>query len=565
MRATVAGAGFLLLATLPGIGAAERFLPSLPAGERRAFGLALGFALFTVLAYAAALVGVLWLAALGATVATVVALVSRPRGGGDGFDGASRVALVLAFLWFAVPLLRRGVPQGWDPAFHTPIVELVRTLGHLPATWAPYEPAERFNYPAGLHALMAVFARASGLAADQVFTLTFVWLGALLLVLVHALGRRFGGGALAGTCAVLVYGLTDGWGTLSSHAAWGGLANLAGLVLMAGFVLALVGDGSAVVLAALLAAAMALVHHLSFLLLLSMVALVAGLEILTERRLSAVGRQAMLATAGALLTAGVVVLVRPAGRYDLAQGFRWEADRMVDLVKMIDVMGPTLLVVGGIGLCVTLRTHRAPGARLLPAWAVALLAFWVLFDVVYRALVYWGSGENYTAFTPARGLTDAAVPLAVAAGVLLRPWCDRLGPRRGPLCLGLALVALGVRGELARWQEGAGRAAPFAAAGSFCQQVRRSTPDDALIFALEAPAIRIWLPYLCAREFNYFPEPSYTMSPYRQMKASITDAAEFARQLAPTGRPLYQATTRAIAGAEPILAVAGWRLYGLGS
>ncbi|MFN7135710.1 MAG: hypothetical protein ACK4N5_26795, partial [Myxococcales bacterium] len=266
--------------------------------ERAGLGLALGAALLVVSAHLGALAGALSASAalpILALVAFGVVWTRRsaaPVAAGEPNPFAP-LALVFAGAWSLTPIALRDMPLGWDPAFHTAIVELLRTQGALPATWAPYEPFERFNYPSGLHAAIALFGRLSGGDSAQLFTVAFVLVGAGALVVLFALAERFSGSRTAAAFAVLVYGLTAGWGTLASHASWGGLPNLTGLLLMMGFWLAVQHPGRAPWLAAaFLAAATAFVHHLSFALLGFSVGCLLALELLSERRLSAPARSA---------------------------------------------------------------------------------------------------------------------------------------------------------------------------------------------------------------------------------------------------------------------------------
>lgn len=578
MIAALIGITLLALGVVSGLLGADALAPALPPLERRSLGLVLSLALLTIAAYLAAAAGVL-LAALGLLGAAAGAFVLRrvfvpyPDDDPDvatskagGLDrAAAAVAFALAFGAFAVPVLLRAMPQGWDPAFHCAIVDTVRRLGALPTTWGPYEPGEKFNYPAALHAAIALFSRLAGLSPHAAFTAALLWIGALMLVCVYALGVRFGG-PRAGAFAVLLYGLTDGWGTLASHAAWGGLPNLAGLVLMAGFVLAVSAPSrGTIAVAALLAAAMAFTHHLSFALLGFCFALLIALELLTERRWSPVGRAAFWALTLAVATAGLMVLLRPSGRFDLAHAFKFERERITDLLKAWEAMGPVLLAGGLVGLVGSLFVHKAPGERLLPAWAIGLLAFWVLWDMVYRAAVWWIAKGSWTALTPSRGLTDAAVPLSICAAALLARLADRL-PKRGAWAVGaalaVALAALGWSGERDRVRDAPAARSAFADAEALCKAVQAQTPPEAVIFAPNAGEVGIWLPYLCRRELNYFPDPGYYQSPYRETKMRLQDPREFARFIASQGgKPVFWATHGG-GGDLPLVASAGgWSLY----
>ena len=575
----LAAAACLLLVALgvaPGVLAADALVPDAPALERRALGLISGLALSMIASYLTAMVGALLLAPLLLALAGGLFFWLRRRrpaprapaefGLGGLLGGA--LAIVAALAVFAVPMLMRPMPQGWDPAFHTSIVESIRNLGSLPSTWGPYEPGEKFNYPAALHAWLALASRMGGLSPDFAFTLGFCAIGAVMLVAAWALGVRFGKSALAGALAALLYGLTDGWGTLASHANWGGLPNLAGLALMSGFVLAVSRPSrGATVLAALLAAATAFAHHLSFALLGFSFAMVLLLEVLVERRPSAAGRAAFFALTLAVATAGLLVLARPSGRFDLAHAFKFEREHITDLFKAWEAMGPVLILGGLAGLLASLVRHKDSSERLLPAWAIALIAFWVAWDMVYRAAVWWIVHGSWTALTPSRGLTDAAVPLSVCAAALLAGLLDLI-PRpawrwAGVAAVAIALSLLGYRAESDRVRDAPSASGAFDDARALCREVQQRTPLDAIVFAPNAGEVGIWLPYLCNRELNYFPDPGYYQSPYREAKMRIQDPREFARYIASQSqRPTFFAT-RGRADFALLASAGGWNLYRL--
>jgi hypothetical protein len=556
----------LVLLGLPGALLGDRLASGRPAFERRALALACGLACGVVLTYLCTLAGAHLVSAIVLGLLAVALLVWRLRdpplapSSTGGMDLVGPAVILLATLWFALPVLRQPMPQGWDPAFHTPLIELIRAQGRVPATWAPYEPADRFNYPSGLHAYVALAARLGGASSELAFSLAFALAAALALAVVYALGRRFGGGVAAGVLAVALFGFTEGWGTPTSHAAWGGLPSLAGLALMGAFVLAVSRPGKgAILLAALFASAAAFLHHLSFFLLGFTVALTVALELVSERRWSPQARAAFIAMALASVTAGALVMLNPNGRYDTGQALRFEGEHILVLSKIVEVMGAPMLVFGLAGLALVLFTHREKEQRLLPAFAIGLIGFWASFDLLYRGAVYWINHENYTAFTPSRGLTDAAMPLAVCGAILLERLCARLPvPRVAAAIVALAIAALGGRAELARIREAQVFTGAFAEARALCQEVRRVTPVQAVIFAPNAGEVGIWLPYLCEREFNYFPEPTYGMSPYRQRKADARDPSQFAGVVA--GREVFWAM-RGRAELPVAASAGGWNLY----
>ncbi len=593
MQALPTGLLLLALGAVPGSFLADLLVPERAVFERRTLAAIAGVSLLTIVAYLCAMAGALLAApwVLGAMALALGALRYRrwrwypaeahPYRLGAGPTLAAALAIAATLAAFAAPLLLRPVPQGWDPAFHSAIIDGIQGSGALPTTWGPYEPGEKFNYPAALHAAIALYARLSGVAPDLAFTHAFLLLGALMLLSLFALGVVFAGGTRGGVLAVLVYGFGDAWGTLTGHAGWGGLPNLVGLVLMSGFVLAVSGclrsaeawgfgrlRGS-VLLGALFAAAAAFTHHLSFALLGFSFAVLLALEVVAERRVSPVGRAAFWALTLAVLTAGVLVLVRPSGRFDLAHAFKFERERITDLLKAWEVMGPLLLLGGGSGLVLSLFTHREDDRRVLPAWTLGLLSFWVLWDMVYRAAVWWIAHGQWTALTPSRGLTDAAVPLAVCAALLVERGLQavrlpRLVPWAIVLLLGLGLGRMAWPAVRERVATAASGRESFAEARALCATVRTQTPPDAVLFAPNAGEVGIWLPYLCRRELNYFPDPGYYQSPYREAKMRLQDPAEFLRliQTSHPGRPVFQATR----GGSPfplVTRIGGWNLHRL--
>jgi hypothetical protein len=572
--AAVTGLALVLLTAVPGILAADLLAAEMPAIQRRVLGLCAGFACFLIAAYLATLAGAPFVCLLLLGAVTIVLWILRRNGKRPEPSEASASSLVMAvlaialtFVWFAVPLLRRAIPDGWDAAFHVPILEMFRTQGHLPDTWAPYEPAFRFNYPSGLHAALAIYGRLSGLPSERVFTVGFAYVGLLALLMVWALGTRFGPSGSAGTLAVLVYGFTDGWGTLSGHALWGGLPSLAGLTLMSAAVLAASAPsrGAFWIVATCIAATL-LTHHLSFLLLGCFVGLLVALEFITERRLSAPGLCLLSALAIVSVTMGLLVWLNPTGHYSVKEGFRYDYEGMVDMGVLIKSMHWPMVVLGTLGLIAVLITNRSAAQRLLPAWAVALIMFWVSWDIVYRSGVHFLTHENYTAFTPSRGLTDAAVPLAVSAGVLLSRLVDLVPwPNRGTAIVATALLGLGWHDELSRYEDAGNHSAPFESARLLCAEVKAKTPEGSVIFAPDFGEAGIWLPYLCSREFNYFPKPGYERFEYREQKMRTRDPREFVRIVHEQwgARPVFQAT-RAGTSIGPLVARAGgWNLYQL--
>jgi hypothetical protein len=573
------GSGLLLLSLMSaaGIAGADALLPSTPSVERRILGLAGGLALLITLAYFSTSLHapLLTLPALLVSTLGFVLLRRRERatlarepawslGGWLGLFGLFCVTL----LWFAVPVLARALPQGWDPAFHVAATQIIRTQGLVPTTWAPYEPAEKFDYPAALHCVMGLYARLSGLPASTVFSYTMVGIAALTLALIYALGARFGQSPGAGALALIVYGFTDGWGTLAGHASWGGLPNMAGLVLMWAMLLGSLGPGRrALAFTTLCAIGIALLHHLSFAILGFTVVFAAVFELIVARRVSPPVRTAVIASFAALGSVGVLILLRPSGRFSIAEAFHFDREGMLTVVRMIEVVGWPVLGFGLAGLLLTWLVRDQAPARILAAWTMGLILFWLTWDWGYR----WGANnfrhQDFTAFTPSRGITDAAVLLAVLGGVFL--WrIVRLLPWQ-PIWIGAAFLVAVWHARPAEEQRLAeARAASTGAerAESFCRETREKTPADAVVFAPDFGEVGIWLPYLCERELNYFPDPGYAASDYRAAKMNQRDPNAFSRLVQRDHpRPVFYATRRPQQRGRLVFRQGEWLLYDVSS
>jgi hypothetical protein len=573
VRAIAAGLLLLLLSAGPGLLLTDTVLPLLPPGERRPLGAGVGLGLLVICAYLCTWAGAP-LTTLGLLALVTALLVWRrrpaPLARGEPVPLLWRIAtgvtLLITSAWFIVPVSLRALPAAWDPAFHVAVTEIIRTTGHLPATLAPYEPTEPFKYPAALHCVLALLARLSGLDSATVFSVATAAIAPLLLLLLSSLGARLGGHRGAGLFVVVLYSFGGGIGSLANHAAWGGLPNLASLVLMLSFVLASLSAGTgALLVATVCAVALAVLHHLSFALVGFSVGLIAALEWVSERRLSAPVRVSLLAVVGGSVAAVLLVLSRSTGRFSLAEALHFDREQMITLGKMATLLGWPVLVAGGIGLAWLLRTERSPARRVLSAWIVALLAFWVAWDIVYRLGAFAVTGKDFTAFTPSRGLTDSAVFLTVAGGIWL--WHITTGWLRVPSLwiwgvFFLLAMVLSTPAERMRLEEASESTSSARQAEDFCAAAREKTPENAVIFAPDLGPIEIWLPYLCARELSYFPDRGYATSAYRSRKIGARDPVAFARLVrSERGRPAFYATRTPFNGGRLVFVVGEWRLY----
>jgi hypothetical protein len=573
------GSGLLLLSLLSaaGITGADALLPSTPTVERRILGLAGGLALLITLAYFCTSAHVPLLTLPGLVLAAIgFALLRRsnrqeltpePRLSVSGWIGLA-VVYAVALVWFAIPVLARALPQGWDPAFHVAATEIIRTEGVVPTTWAPYEPAEKFDYPAALHCVMGLYARLSGLPSSTVFSITMVTIAALTLLLIYALGARFGEARGAGALALVLYGFTDGWGTLVGHAVWGGLPNMTGLALMWAMLLASLAPGpGGLAFTTICAIGIALLHHLSFAILGFTVVLAAMFELIVTRQISPPVRRAVAASFIALGTVGVLILLRPSGRFSIAEALHFDREGMLTIARMIEVVGWPVLGPGLAGLVLVWIVRDIPNARILAAWTMGLILFWLTWDWAYR----WGANhfkhEDFTAFTPSRGITDAAVLLAVLGGMFLWRLVRELPAPAAWVGVAFGLALWHARpAEEKRLAEAKAATASAMRAEAFCRETREKTPANAVVFAPDFGEVGTWLPYLCARELNYFPDPGYAVSPYRQAKMNQRDPIAFSRLVQRDGpRPVYFATRRDDRRGKLVFRQGEWRLYDVSS
>jgi hypothetical protein len=571
MEPVVSGILLLALAAAPGLLLSRILLPSSPPAERRLLGAISGGALLIISAYVATSLRapLLTLPTL-AVCALALGWYARGRSVAPAETGSLPVTLGLAALllgawcWNAAPVWIRLLPHGTDPGFHVSIIEIIRTQGQLPTTWGPYEPSERFNYPSALHCVMALYARLSGLPSERVFILSLLVCAALTLPAIYLLGRRCGGHPGAGALAVILYGFTDGWGTLASHADWGGLPNLASLLLMWGMLIASLAPAQgSLIIVTLCAVALAFLHHLSFAIVVFVAVFMTALEWLSEKRLSAPVRKTLLATCIAGATAGVAVIVKPAGHFGVAEAFRFDRETLLTAPRVLTVVGWPVLFLGSAALARVLWRGRDPQSRLFAGWTVALLAFWATWDIVYRELVFAFTHQNYTAFTPSRGLTDAAVLLAVLGGSFV--WSQLAARPRKAAWVGALLVlaiAHGWRAEEKLFTDARDERSRHEPTLAFCEELQRRTPAEAVIYGPVMGDLSMWLPYITRRETNSFPDPGYATSPWRAAKLEARTAVEFADLLRrERHRPTYYMTQSTFQGGRLVLALNGWRLY----
>lgn len=465
----------------------------------------------------------------------------------------------------AVPLAWQTVPDGWDPSFHSLLASVTITTGKLPS-WRPFEPIAS-NYPYGAHIALAEVSLLTGLQPHQVFAaLLNVVAPALASLQIYTLARRMWRRGPAALGAVAAYGLL-GYANSVDYAAWGGLPNALGLILLLASLEAFFAPGyrwRRVVVAGVLLSAVPLTHHhvaLTAALLYGVYGLVALALAFLRRPLrwqasGAVRRSARDALLRLGATAGLALaLASPTFIPYVARGLHSLGDTSVfaDFGEYqgwpFDKNGVALWLMAGAGAALLAWRHwQAAGdahalgrqrlsrtlrrlsprrsdahARLFAALAlVSLFAAFVFGQFIFHDIMWALYHRDETAFSPPRFLSNMTYFLALYAGPAIA-WLWRLGPHVeasserqrvsvwGARALRVALVvvtvSVAVESLFASGQVGAraGQLAPGDMAAF--QWTRTHTTRDTLVVALDTSDAR-WAPYFTQREAVYTPLPA---------------------------------------------------------
>ncbi|HET9111185.1 MAG TPA: hypothetical protein VFN78_10200 [Ktedonobacterales bacterium] len=474
------------------------------------------------------------------------------------------VALALASVAIcAVPLAWQTVPDGWDPSFHSLLASVTIATGKLP-TWQPFEPISS-NYPYGAHIALAEISLLTGLQPHQVFgSLLNVVIPALASLQIYTLARRMWRSGPAALGAVAAYGLL-GYANSVDYAAWGGLPNALGLILLLASLEAFFAPGfmwRRVAVAGLLLSAVPLTHH-HVALTTGLLYGIYGLALLAliflrrpqrwrapdvirrsaQRALVRLGAMAGLALALAsysflpYVVRGVHSLRDTSVFADFGEYQGWPFDKNGVALWLMASAGVALLAwrhwraTGGSVGHDDQRLYRAvrrlyprrgaEHARLFAVLAlVALFSAFVFGQFIFHDIMWALYHRDETAFSPPRFLSNMTYFLALYAGPALA-WLWRLGPCVGverarinvwaARALRVALVALALSVALeslfASGQVGAraGQLAPGDMAAF--QWTRTHTASDALVVALDGSDAR-WAPYFTQREAVYTPLPA---------------------------------------------------------
>jgi hypothetical protein len=518
----------LLLVGLPGWAVVRRLAPLRSEAEAAVLGAALGVATHAALGvFAPSLLGLPLALADGALA---IGLLLAPGARRLRFAKmhrsqwlalASVVAVAASFLAL---VLENAAPRGWDPSFHTLLIDRIVATGQLPRTWEPWEPVA-VHYTLGFHAIVAHVARVTHLPAHAAFQGAFPFAYALLaasgLFLVRGLTR----GRLVAVFATLALGLLAARIRLIYF--WGGLPTVLGLALALGAAQALtrVPGRRGLLLGAVLLAGLPYLHHLSALIAWATFLAVA-LVLVLRRETRPAALRALLALAVAALLALPLVprVLEAVGARDATSIFHFADEPELPLGDYPLAWGHALFALALLGVAALFRRpRRDPATRPGTLAALAfLVGVHVLLDVVYREIARRRTGEDFSALTPSRWLAYASVPLALLAGegaALLLGLARRRARLAAPL-VALALVGLALPGYV-RVELGSRSIDPEVA--SVASWVRGQVPESSLVvvrarsFVLTgkpSPAdagllpSRHWWPYFLGLETDETPLPA---------------------------------------------------------
>jgi hypothetical protein len=306
-------------------------------------------------------------------------------------------------------------------------------------------------------------------------------------------------------------------------------------------------------------------HHLAVVLTGTCAAVLLIAELLSERRLSAVGQTVMRACLVAGVLSVLAVGLRSSGRFDLKEAMRF-TDAMHDFNRSVEVLRPTVYLLGTIGLALCFSLLRSPAERSLLTWVVGLTLFWVTWDVAYRVWKFHSENENLTAFTPTRALTNLAMPMAIAGAIALSRIGQTAKLQRAVL-LGTTLAVLGFvyPNQLARLARNERENAEAAGLVAFCDEVRTKAPENAALYTSMRSDIWLWLSPLCRRESNHYSTPMYIRPGTWREKNGIYNPGAWIEFLKRTtnGAPYVISPQRIEGAGTPTVEAGGLFLYPL--
>lgn len=351
------------------------------------------------------------------------------------------IVLGLVFISRSIPLFFSDLPPGIDPSFHTIIARKILITGTIPVDWRPFETI-RLNYPVGSHLLVAELAHWTGVPVHVAFKCLFPIVACLSGAAVYLVALQFFRDRTTALLSCAAYSFLAVWGSLDYYA-WGGLPNALVMCVLVAAIAALFQQRPWLI-GPLLAAIVTIHHHGAL-----CAFVIFGGYALFDHFFVRGTHRALRTIIISFAIAGALALV-PAGR-NLVSG----ADigntpalkiyePLLPLWTGVANLGVPLVILAAIGLTLLLRRRVDETAIFLLFWVAALLSFFVSLEYLYRFVVYLVSREFYSAFAPARFLTNLAYPLAILAGIALARLATAL--RTGLLArvasLVIALIAL---------------------------------------------------------------------------------------------------------------------------
>jgi hypothetical protein len=349
-----------------------------------------------------------------------------------------RYLISAAFLVLVVrlfPLAQHADPRGFDPYFHLLLAQKILDTGAMVRDWLPFADIMTVNYPTGPHALMAVFAKLSGLPLPLIFSTGLVLLvmlvGCQLYITLSSVMPEDSPYRLLPLFAAVSYIAAFEIGAFD-YVFWGGLPNVMGLCVLLGL-LALICDESCpdrmlLWSVPLLLTGIAVIHHHVMLVSVLLLAAELGRRLLRQGPL----RPLLLATVAAVLAGSWYYLpyVMKAAQVTESTVLTFKEPMLTPLKILAD--GRPLFNVLVFAGAVSFWRRRSDIGKVLPPGTMRVLSQLLLLFVVTEYVVRIASpylvGREIALFTPSRFFTDAVPFLAVFAGLVLCGAAARIRP-----------------------------------------------------------------------------------------------------------------------------------------
>lgn len=385
--------------------------------ETTTWGTTLGLALAVLLAFYVSYRKLSWFWPVWAVVLITAAACywlrsrRRPRSHAAGTGSLLAVLLLVAISRFA-PALVHGVPPGWDPSFHLILAKKLLLLNRSFDDWKPFADVA-LNYPLGSHLLIALVGRLTDLPLHRIFSFFIAAVGVVSTAQVYCFARRVFESHNIALFAAIAYGF---WAYLGSigYYAWGGLPNELGMI----FLLAALATFAKqewrhvdAITAGVFLAAVPLAHH--------HVMLVGGATIavaMAHRYRSGLSLTKPMATIAMAAMVSAPWLWRLAMKATtLSQTDALHFREPGSTARLAGQAGIVFLAFGVAGVALWLRKREGRAGLPLVILATLLIAYFVC-GPAYIAYSSARFGQEYSALTPSRFVTDMAYFLPLFAG-----------------------------------------------------------------------------------------------------------------------------------------------------